>query len=526
MERPALERLLADIEAGKVDCVVVYKVDRLSRVLLDFARIMEVFDQRKVSFVSVTQQFNTATSMGRLVLNVLLSFAQFEREIIGERIRDKIAAQRRKGKWTGGTPVLGYDVDRSGRRPKLVVNAAEAARVREIFDLYLHTGRCCPSSRNWPGGAGTTRRGRRRRASRWAAVRSTSGSLYALLTNPFYVGQGQAQDQRVPGEHEAIVDPDVFQQVQAHLQHNGRSGGVEVRNRYGALLKRLLYCKACGKAMVHTFTDATGSDTATTPACRRSRAGGRPAPPAPCRRRRSSAWWWTGSAASPRTRSSRADVVRQARAVAARRRGRTADGTPGPGTGPGQVPRRDAEAGCQGSAKGATAARIADLNDALARVEARLAEVRRQIEERAAEQVDERDVAAAFADFDAIWNVLSPREQAQALETLVARVEYDAAESTIAVSFHDSGIKALARSQQGGRSMITVKEKIRVHAGQGRATQDEGRGPGAPGCTGGADSADFQADGAGHPVRAADPGRRGQRTSPSWPGWPRSRSRG
>ena len=135
MERPALARLLADIEAGKVDCVVVYKVDRLSRSLLDFARIMGVFDQRKVAFVSVTQQFNTATPMGRLVLNVLLSFAQFEREIIGERIRDKIAAQRRKGKWAGGFPILGYDVDRSGNSPKLVVNAGEACRVREIFQL-------------------------------------------------------------------------------------------------------------------------------------------------------------------------------------------------------------------------------------------------------------------------------------------------------------------------------------------------------------------------------------------------------
>ena len=118
LERPALRRLLADIEAGKIDCVVVYKVDRLSRSLLDFARIMEVFEQRNVSFVSVTQQFNTATSMGRLVLNVLLSFAQFEREIIGERIRDKIAAQRRRGKWGGGVPVLGYDVDRSISTPQ------------------------------------------------------------------------------------------------------------------------------------------------------------------------------------------------------------------------------------------------------------------------------------------------------------------------------------------------------------------------------------------------------------------------
>jgi site-specific DNA recombinase len=140
MERPGLRRLLVDIQAGKVDCVVVYKVDRLSWSLMDFARIMETFEKRKVSFVSVTQQFNTTHSMGRLTLNVLLSFAQFEREIIGERIRDKIAAQRRKGKWAGGIPVLGYDVDRSTSTPKLVINATEGARVREIFDLYLNLG--------------------------------------------------------------------------------------------------------------------------------------------------------------------------------------------------------------------------------------------------------------------------------------------------------------------------------------------------------------------------------------------------
>ena len=137
IERPALDELMEDIQAGKIDCVVVYKVDRLSRSLLDFAQVMETFDKFDVSFVSVTQQFNTTHSMGRLTLNILLSFAQFEREIIGERIRDKLAAQRKRGQWTGGTPVLGYDVDRSERTPKLVINAEEATKVRRIFSLYL-----------------------------------------------------------------------------------------------------------------------------------------------------------------------------------------------------------------------------------------------------------------------------------------------------------------------------------------------------------------------------------------------------
>ncbi len=134
MERPGLKRLMTDIEAGRVDCIVVYKVDRLSRSLLDFSRIVESFDKHGVAFVSVTQQFNTANSMGRLMLNVLLSFAQFEREIISERTRDKIAATRRKGKWTGGMPLLGYDVNPNGS--KLVIKQEEAAKVRQIFELY------------------------------------------------------------------------------------------------------------------------------------------------------------------------------------------------------------------------------------------------------------------------------------------------------------------------------------------------------------------------------------------------------
>src|SRR5919201_683632 len=135
LDRPALQRLLADIRAGQIDCVVTQRVDRLSRSLLDFAKLMVAFEQHQVAFVSVTQHFNSATSMGRLVLNVLLSFAQFERELIAERTRDKMAAARRKGKWAGGVPILGYDVD--ARTKKLVVNEAEAGRVRTIFELYL-----------------------------------------------------------------------------------------------------------------------------------------------------------------------------------------------------------------------------------------------------------------------------------------------------------------------------------------------------------------------------------------------------
>jgi site-specific DNA recombinase len=171
MERPALKRLLADIEAGKVDCVVVYKVDRLSRSLLDFALMMGTFETHGISFVSVTQQFNTASSVGRLVLNVLLSFAQFEREIISERTRDKIAAARRKGKWAGGHPILGYDVDPRGFR--LVVNEDEAVRVRAIFELYLELRAMIPAVEELERLDGGTSVGSHARARSAAAWRST-----------------------------------------------------------------------------------------------------------------------------------------------------------------------------------------------------------------------------------------------------------------------------------------------------------------------------------------------------------------
>jgi len=187
MDRPALQRLLDDIQAGKIDCVVVYKVDRLSRSLLDFARMMETFDQQRVAFVSVTQQFNTATSMGRLVLNVLLSFAQFEREIISERTRDKIAATRRKGKWSGGVPLLGYDLDL--RKTRLVVNSREAVRVRAIFALYLELGGLLPVVRELKRRRWRTKRWRTRHGEVRGGRPFTKTNLHRLLTNVTYSGK-------------------------------------------------------------------------------------------------------------------------------------------------------------------------------------------------------------------------------------------------------------------------------------------------------------------------------------------------
>jgi len=253
MERPALKRLLEDIEARRVDCVVVYKVDRLSRSLLDFARMMETFQRHEISFVSVTQHFNTAQSMGRLTLNILLSFAQFEREIISERTRDKMAAARRKGKWLGGRPVLGYDVDRKTRR--LVVNEEEAKRVRAIYELYLEQGGLIPTvqelaRRRWTNKSWTTRKG-----VVCAGRPFNKGTLHYLLTNVTYRGKVRYQGNIYRGDHEAIVPHDLFRRVRRALADNRRSRQTQSANGNPGLLRGLLYCGACGSRMIHTYTD-------------------------------------------------------------------------------------------------------------------------------------------------------------------------------------------------------------------------------------------------------------------------------
>jgi DNA invertase Pin-like site-specific DNA recombinase len=229
LERPGLRRLQTDIAAGRVDCVVVYKVDRLSRSLLDFARLMGEFDERGISLVSVTQQFNTTASMGRLTLNILLSFAQFERELIAERTRDKMSASRRKGKWVGGIPPLGYDVAAGGGR--LIVNEEEAQQVRAIFALYLKDGGLIPvvievqkrrwTTKHWTTKSGTLRPGRP----------LIPDDLIRMLSNPVYAGKVLCEGQSYAGEHAAIVEERAWQQIQSMLSRDGRLTGPAGRMR-------------------------------------------------------------------------------------------------------------------------------------------------------------------------------------------------------------------------------------------------------------------------------------------------------
>ncbi len=252
MERPALQQMMRDIEAGRIDVIVVYKVDRLSRSLHDFARMVEVFDRHNVSFVSVTQQFNTTTSMGRLTLNVLLSFAQFEREVTGERIRDKIAASKKKGMWMGGVVPLGYEaIDR-----KLVINPAEAETVRFIFRRYLELG-CVRLLRDELQKLGIVGKVRSGNPHPGGTVYSR-GALYYLLSNSIYIGQIDFKGTSHEGQHEPIIDSSLWRQAQAQLAEN-RSGVTRSKRRSEpCLLAGKLFDAVTGEALIPTHTSKKG----------------------------------------------------------------------------------------------------------------------------------------------------------------------------------------------------------------------------------------------------------------------------
>ncbi len=252
MQRPALVQLLEDVRSGKIDCVLVYKVDRLSRSLLDFARILEVFEQQQVAFASVTQQFNTATSMGRLMLNVLLSFAQFERELISERTKDKMSAARRKGKRLGGRPVLGYDVDPQSK--KLVIHSEEVERVRAIFVLYRELRGLTPTvrelaRRRWVSKQWTTRKGTTVGGRPFNKAR-----LHYLLTNVTYLGKIKYEGRIYRGEQPAIVPKELFDAVQKQFAENRRTRRRPRTNSFPGILGGLLYCGSCDARMRHTYT--------------------------------------------------------------------------------------------------------------------------------------------------------------------------------------------------------------------------------------------------------------------------------
>ena len=444
MDRPALKRLLAAVEARSVDCIVVYKVDRLSRSLLDFARIIEVFDRNGVSFVAVTQQFNTTSSLGRLTLNILLSFAQFEREIISERTRDKMSAARRKGKWTGGHPVLGYDIDTKGGR--IIVNPAEAEQVRTIFGLYMAQGSLLPAlqetqriglvSKHWTTEGGKVRGGKP----------FTRGSLHATLTNVLYTGMVDHKGVLYTGEHDRIIDQETWDQVHETLRHNGSTKGATVRNKLGALLRGLLFCVPCGTPMMHTYT-MRKSKRYRYYVCYNAQQQG----------------WQnceTKSVSAQAIETAVLDSIRRigtdpklAEAVAAEaleqmaRRRRDLDQEF-------DTHRRSLrqsnqalarEAGDTSVDSGARFDRIVGIQKEIETTEHRLTELAAERKSCDQDRINANDLRSTLAEFDSIWSSLTTREQEQLIQLLVAKVGYDGRTGKVTVNFRSAGAKELCQ---------------------------------------------------------------------------------
>ena len=440
-DRPALKRLMADIEAGKIDCVVVYKVDRFSRSLLDFSKMMETLERHKVSFVSVTQLFSTANSMGRLMMNVLLSFAQFEREIISERTRDKMAAARRKGKYVGGAPILGYDLH-PGK--KLVVNEVEAEIVRQIFALYLKQGTMLPTiremdRRGWTTKKWTTKAGKERGGHAFDKNR-----LHHLLTNVCYVGKIAYQKQTFTGEHAAIVDEKLFEKVQKALAKNFRCGSEGRPGRPDRLLRGLLVCAPCQRAMIHTYS-CKGTKQYRFYVCNGAAKRGRATcpsksvPAAEIERHvveQIKAIGRDPAVVLETLTQARSQIDERLLALERERRVVTRELSQAND----EVARL---ARTPHDEHGAATARLADLNDRIREAERRVTEIDSELAGLKSQVVDERDLRDALAKFDPIWEALSPTEQATLMRLLVERVEYDAAAGTVEISFKAAGLAAL-----------------------------------------------------------------------------------
>jgi site-specific DNA recombinase len=438
LDRPAMARLVADVEARKVDCIIVYKLDRLTRSLTDFGRLMQTLEKCGVSFVSVTQLFNTKDSMGRLTLHILLSFAQFEREIISERTRDKIAAARRKGKFAGGSPILGYDIVSGPTGAKLVVNEDEARQVKVIFQTYLKYQALIPTV------AEITKRGITNK--KWVTKKGeTKGgrpfdkcSLYRLLTNKLYLGLIVHHDEVHQGEHPYIIDRAVFEKVGAVLGRNGRTAGAVVKNKYGALLRGLLHCSCCKCSMNHTYSTKSG--------------GGVRYRYYVCLHAQKNGWDTCPSKSVPAGEIEKF-VVDQIKRV-----GRD------PGVLEGtlrQLRQQTATALAAAQSEQKLLEReLARHQSALKKTPTPLLTVQLRKTEQGLTQVRERilalqkqvinrdEVSAALASFDPLWEQLSPREQERVIQLLVQRIDYDGKAGTIAITFHPTGIRALAQEQE------------------------------------------------------------------------------
>jgi site-specific DNA recombinase len=437
-DRPALQRLLADIEAGNVDCVVTHRLDRLSRSLTDFANLMATFERKNVSFVSVTQQFASNTSMGRLTLHILMSFAQFEREVIGERTRDKIAATRRNGLYVLGKPLLGYDLVSApppftGKR--LAVNAAEAEIVRELFDLYLEHRSLLDvahiaNQRGWRTKAWTTTAGRT-----VGGMAFDKALLSKLLKNPLYAGLVPHHGATFKGQHEAIVTPGTFAEAQRLLTTNTVHGGVLTRQTNVSLLRGLVRCGSCDCAMTPTTAKRATKDGGVRHhlyyVCSSASKRGRdqcPRPSIPA-----------GDLDLFVIEQIRTLVMEDAsqEAIMARAFELAREGA--------DVRKRERDELRQ---RLATNARPAPSPRERQRLQRRLAALERHIDDDERRTLDADEVTGAAESFDLLWQALTPLERHELAKLLIASVTFDAATESATVAFREGvGITTASHAQ-------------------------------------------------------------------------------
>lgn len=443
-DRPALQRLLSDIEHGRVDVVVVYKIDRLSRSLLDFARLIALLEGHHVSLAAVTQEFNTSTSIGRLVLNMLLSFAQFEREMIAERTRDKMRAARKRGKWIGGMIPLGYDV----RDKKLVVNDDEAAQVSALFRMYdeEHSILKVVEGANdlgWRTKVWKTRRGHVRGGKLW-----TKSLMGRLLQNRTYRGKVTVDGELRAGEHEAIVDDETFARVGTQLAA-GRNGRDRIaRNLHGFLLRGLVRCKACGTAMVSSTGRSRGKDyryytclsvrQRGTSACRvRSVAAGALEQFVVDRIRElarkpnvivdtMAAIRALNEADMPALEAERRRLEHEQGQVKAELRA--------------LVPRL---AEVTGAAATVVTERLGQLDERSGQIEARLVQLTASAQSARDNAIEPAHVSEALTVFDQVWDALKINERIRIVGLVVERVEFDGIGDKISVSYSPTGMALL-----------------------------------------------------------------------------------
>ena len=437
-DRPGFQRLLKDIAAGRVDVIAVYKIDRLSRSLLDFMQLMKLFEQHGVTFVSVTQQFNTTTSAGRFTLNLLASFAEFERETISERTRDKMAATRRRGMWTGGQPVLGYDV----REKKLIVNANEAETVRSIFDLFLRLGSILGTVEELARLGILTKQ-----KKPWDRA-----GLRRFLSNPLFVGRVSYQGQEYAGAQEGIVKEETWKAARHLLNQREPRQRQTVTSKQPALLRGLVRCGTCGALMAPHYSQRENRRFASyvcqryqklgASACPGGRINAHELEKAVVDQVRSigqnpeliaatvKAAEAEAKAREPKLTAERRKLEQEVKKLAADRANLL----------------KAIESG--GSGISVLVTRLGEVDEAHRKAQGRVTAIEDELSSLKSQPVDEEDLRRALEAFDPVWDELFPRERARVLQLLIQEVKLYAAEREMEVTFRPGGLSGLGMGKE------------------------------------------------------------------------------